>query len=109
MTTAVVNNPDPLTWLNLGVLGLLAAAAVRGLVWFQPAVKRMERDIDELKADNAKLNTFIREAAVPAVTTANGLSEKSTEAVRDAQELMRFLAEELKDRDRRRRYGEEDR
>lgn len=106
MWIAVVNNPDPLTWLNLGVLGLLAAAAVRGLVWFQPAVRRMEKDIDDLKADNAKLNSFIREAVVPAVTTANGLSQESTSAVRDAQELMRLLAGELKDRERDRRRGD---
>lgn len=102
MTFAVVNSPDPLTWLNLGVLGLLAAAAVRGLVEFQPAVKRMERDIEELKTENRSLNAFVREVVVPAVTVSNGLSEKSTEALQDSVELMRLLTEELKFRSRER-------
>lgn len=102
MTFAIVNSPDPLTWLNLGVLGLLAAAAVRGLVEFQPAVKRMERDIEELKTENRSLNAFVREVVVPAVTVSNGLSEKSTEALQDSVELMRLLTEELKFRSRER-------
>lgn len=99
---SIVNSPDPLTWLNLGVLGLLAAAAVRGLVEFQPAVKRMERDIEELKTENRSLNAFVREVVVPAVTVSNGLSEKSTEALQDSVELMRLLTEELKFRSRER-------
>lgn len=94
----VVDPSSPLTWFNLGLAGAFAWAGIRGLVWLKPAVDTLKSDLEQLREENRSLNRFLREAIVPAVTTANDLSEKSTEALNDSTELMRQLLRELKRR-----------
>lgn len=74
-----VDPSSPLTWVNLGVLGLLAVAAIRGLIWFSPAVTRVLHDADTSRAESGELNRFIREVVVPAMAA-------STEAMKDAHD-----------------------
>lgn len=102
LTADVTIDPaSPLTWFNLGLAGAFAWAGIRGLVWLKPAVDQLKSDMEDLREENRTLNRFLREAIVPAVTTANDLSEKSTEALNDSTELMRQLLKELRSRDKR--------
>jgi hypothetical protein len=99
-TDLILDPNSPATWINLGFAGLLLWAGIRGLVWLKPSVDQLKADLQDLREENRKLNTFLREAAVPALTEANNLSEKSTEALHDSSELMRQLLAELKRRPR---------
>jgi hypothetical protein len=87
---------NPFTWINVGVLGVFAWAGIRGYVWLRPAVDQIRQDNTDLKVDLHRLQTMLLETVVPAITESNSLSRESTEAVREAQELMRLLADELK-------------
>jgi hypothetical protein len=96
----ILDPNSPATWINLGFAGLLLWSGIRGLIWLRPSVDQLKEDLADLKAENKKLNDFLRETAVPALTTANDLSEKSTEAIGDATALMQQLVNELKRRPR---------
>jgi hypothetical protein len=96
----ILDPNSPLTWVNLGFAGLLLWSGIRGLIWLRPSVDQLKEDLKDLKDENKRLNTFLRETAVPALTTANDLSERSTEAITDATALMQQLINELKRRPR---------
>lgn len=73
---------DPLTWLNLGVLGALSIAAIRGLVWFKPGVDRLQSDLDRALADLRRLEELDREVIIPALTKATELMQRLNEEIR---------------------------
>lgn len=46
-----VSTPDPVTWINYGVMGLLLAGLVAGLFWVKPAVDNLKEQIVTLRRE----------------------------------------------------------
>lgn len=73
--------------LQLGVLGLFVAAVLTGLIWVKPAVDRILKENEELKATNAKMLAMIQEQALPALADATKLVPAMTEMASQFSQL----------------------
>jgi hypothetical protein len=84
--TAAEGTPNYATLGQYGVLGIFAVL----LVWFAKfMISRETSRADRLEAEVVRLNDVIASKVIPALMSATGAVEESTELLRDLQRDMR--------------------
>ena len=65
--------PDPISFAQFGVLGLIIVAAFAGWIWFKPAVDNLLNRLERLEKKLDDREDFIRTVVMPAVSESNDL------------------------------------
>jgi hypothetical protein len=72
-------DPNPLTFAQFGVLGLVVVGFMLGWIWAKPAVDRLQHDLDRALADLRRLEELDREVIIPAITRSSELIQRISE------------------------------
>jgi hypothetical protein len=94
---SVTGGFDPSTLLQYGLGGILAVAAIFGLIWFRPAVDRILKDKEAVEQQRDALVKLNTDQTIPAITGQAETNRRLTEVINEMVATLKQLVHEVQE------------